>query len=147
LNISNIYTYVYINMYIYICIYAYVYVHMYIYTYICIYIYIYIYVYIHMCIYICIYTYVYVTESEKTSLIYTKYILMLYSLYFLFWVCYNNSVSFNRPSWIYCISGKNFKSVSCSEKKLVNFKPRKYGQNLCVDKTGFSQTQSYHNVW
>jgi len=72
-----------------------------------------------------------VTESEKICLIFTNYTCMLYSMYLLFWVSYNNSVSFNRPSSDWCVSGKIFKWISCSEKKLLmKFKLWKYDQNL-----------------
>ena len=52
---KGLYTqYIYIHIYIHICIYIYVYI------YICIYIYVYIYIciYIYMCIYICIHIYI-----------------------------------------------------------------------------------------
>ena len=50
--------YVYVYIYMYICIYVYTYIYIYVYMYICIYVYMYICVYIYM--YICIYVYMYI---------------------------------------------------------------------------------------
>jgi len=67
-------------------------------------------------------------------------------MYLLFWISYNNYVSFSKLSSDWCISGKNFRWISCSEKKLLNFKLWKCGQNLRVDKTSFLRPNHTFNI-
>jgi len=55
----------------------------------------------------------------ESYLIYTKHTCMLYIMYLCFWVNYNNSVSFRESFIVWCISGKNFKQISFSGKKLL----------------------------
>jgi len=74
------------------------------------------------------------TESEKTCLIYTKYTCMHYIMYLLFWVSYNNSISFSRPFRDWYTSGKNFKWTLYVFREVIKFQTQKMWSK---SKTGF----------
>ena len=70
-----VYMYICIYVYMYICIYVYMYICIYVYMYICIYVYMYMHIYIYICIcmyiYICIHVYMYIIRRPARPGIYS----------------------------------------------------------------------------
>ena len=110
-----VYVYMCICVYVYmcICIYVYMYICIYVYVYICIYVYMY--MYIHVYIYICIYVYIYVYIYIYIYVCVCKFMYLYIYIYVYICVCVDHlngcKTSFCCFSWISFLPNNQFQKA------------------------------------